>query len=223
MATSKKYKLIRSKRRTIALAITANASLIVRAPMNTPVSYIERLIESKLNWIRQAAAKISSRPRAVAHEYVEGESFLYLGKTYKLRFDKKATKKLDFKSAFILSSREKKNARDVLISWYKAEAKKQITERVELYARRSGLSYSSIKITTANRRWGSCSTTGNLNFSWRLIMAPLWVIDYVVVHELAHLEHKNHSPSFWASVKVMNSGYEKSKVWLKQNEGTLTI
>ncbi len=223
MATSKKYKLIRSKRRTIALAITADASLIVRAPMNTPVSYIERLIESKLNWIRQAAAKISSQPRAVAHEYVEGESFLYLGKTYKLRFDKKTTKKLDFKSAFILSSREKKNARAVLISWYKTEAKKQITERVELYARRSGLSYSSIKITTANRRWGSCSTTSNLNFSWRLIMAPLWVIDYVVVHELAHLEHKNHSDSFWSRVKIMYPSFEKAKTWLRANEGVLNI
>jgi predicted metal-dependent hydrolase len=223
MATSKKYKLIRSKRRTIALAITADASLIVRAPMNTPVSYIERLIESKLNWIRQTAAKISSRPRAIAHEYVEGESFLYLGKTYELRFDKKAAKKFDFKSAFILSSREKKDTRAVLISWYKAEAKKQITERVELYARRSGLSCSSIKITTANRRWGSCSTTGNLNFSWRLIMAPLWVIDYVVVHELAHLEHKNHSDSFWARVKIMYPSFEKAKTWLRANEGVLNI
>lgn len=223
MATSKKYKLIRSKRRTIALAVAADASLVVRAPMNTPVSYIERLIETKLEWIRQAMARINSRPRPVAHEFVEGESFLHLGKTYKLRFDKKATKKLEFKSAFIMSTRERKNARSVLIAWYKKEAKTQITERVAWYAKRSGLSYGSIKITSANRRWGSCSTSGNLNFSWKLIMAPLWVVDYVVVHELAHLEHKNHSPTFWSRVKVMYPSYEKAKMWLKQNEGTLTI
>lgn len=223
MATTKKYKLIRSKRRTIALAVAADASLIVRAPMNTPVSYIERLIETKLNWIRQAMNRVQSRPMPVKHEFVEGESFLHLGKTYKLRFDEKAQKKLEFKSAFIMAARERKSARSALITWYKQEAKKQITERVEWYANRSGLSYGAIRITSANRRWGSCSTSGNLNFSWKLIMAPLWVVDYVVVHELAHLEHKNHSSSFWSRVKVMYPPYEKAKTWLKQNEGTLTI
>lgn len=223
MATTKKYKLIRSKRRTIALAVAADASLVIRAPMNTPVSYIERLIENKLDWIRQAVNRVQSRPMPVRHEFIEGESFLHLGKTYKLRFDKKIRKKLEFKSAFVMANRERKNARSVLVAWYKQEAKKQITERVEWYAKRSGLSYGAIRITSAKRRWGSCSTSGNLNFSWKLIMAPLWVVDYVVVHELAHLEFKNHSPSFWSRVKVMYPSYEKAKVWLKQNEGTLTI
>lgn len=223
MATSKSYKLIRSKRRTIALAVTADASLIVRAPMNTPLSYIERLVNSKIDWIRKAIARISSRPRPIVHEYIEGESFLYLGKSYKLSTTKKADKKLVFRSGFILSAKEKKHARDLLIAWYKKEAKKKITERVEWCARRAGISYKSIKITTANRRWGSCSTTGNLNFSWRLIMAPLSVIDYVVVHELSHIENKNHSKGFWNTVKVMYPHYEKAKVWLRANEGTLTI
>lgn len=224
MATSKKpYKLIRSKRRTIALAVTADASLIVRAPMNTSESYIERLVSSKVEWIRQAVARVSSRPKPVVHEYIEGEGFLYLGKSYKLRIAKKAAEKLEFKAAFILSAKERKNARELLVSWYKQEAKKQITERLDSYARRSGLTYGAIRITTANRRWGSCSTSGNLNFSWRLMMAPLWVVDYVVVHELAHLEHKNHSLPFWSRVKVMYPGYEKARLWLKQNEGTLNI
>lgn len=223
MATKKSYKLIRSKRRTIALAVTVDASLIVRAPMKTPLSYIERLVDTKIDWIRRAMARISSRSRPTKHEYIEGESFLYLGKSYKLNLVKKAEKKFAFQSGFILSVKEKKNARELFIAWYKSEAKKVLAERVEWCARRAGISYKSIKITTANRRWGSCSTSGNLNFSWRLIMAPLSVIDYVVVHELAHLEHRNHSKAFWNTVKVMYPNYEKAKVWLRTNEGTLSI
>lgn len=223
MAKNKPYKVIRSKRRTIALAVTADASLIVRAPMNTPLSYIERLVESKIDWIRRAVARVNSRPRPVKHEYIDGESFLYLGRLYKLRVIKNAGKKLDFRSEFILSTKEKKNARELLIAWYKKEAKRKISERVEWCARRAGFSYKSIRITTANRRWGSCSTSGNLNFSWRLIMAPLSVVDYVVVHELTHLEHKNHSKEFWNRVKIMYPHYEKAKNWLRVNEGTLNI
>jgi predicted metal-dependent hydrolase len=223
MATPKPYKLIRSKRRTIALAITADASLIVRAPMNTPLSYIERLVNTKVDWIRKAVARVSSRPRPVVHEYIDGESFLYLGKSYKLSIVKNADEKLIFRSAFILSAKEKKHARALFISWYKKEAKKKITERVEWCARRAGLSYKSVKITTASRRWGSCSTSNGLNFSWRLIMAPLSVVDYVVVHELAHLEHKNHSKAFWDRVKVMYPNYDKAQKWLKENEGVLSL
>lgn len=223
MATNKSYKVIRSKRRTIALAVTADASLIVRAPMNTPLSYIERLVESKIDWIRRAVVRVSSRPRPIAHDYIDGESFLYLGKSYKLRVVKNSEKKLDFRSEFLLSSKEKWHARELLTAWYKKEAKKKLCERVEWCSRRAGISYKSIKITTANKRWGSCSTSGNLNFSWRLIMAPLLVVDYVVVHELAHIEHKNHSKAFWNSVKVMYPNYEKAQRWLQQNEGTLSL
>ncbi len=223
MATGKSYKLIRSRRRTIALAVTADASLIVRAPMNTPLSYIEWLVESKIDWIRRAIARASSRPRPVVHEYIDGESFLYLGESYKLRVVNKPEKKLDFCGEFLLSSKEKRRARELLIAWYKKEAKKKLSERVEWCAHRAGISYKSIKITTANKRWGSCSTSGNLNFSWRLIMAPLSVVDYVVVHELAHIEHRNHSKQFWNRVKVMYSNYEKARSWLQANEKTLSL
>jgi predicted metal-dependent hydrolase len=223
MAKIRPYKLLRSKRRTIALAVTADATLIVKAPMSTPLEYIERLIARKFKWIQKAIARVESRPHPTPHEYVEGESFLYLGKSYKLNIAKNAKEKISFKSGFILSGKEKRHARTLLINWYKKEAKTKVTQRVEWSARRSGISFKSIKITSANKRWGSCSTVGNLNFSWRLIMAPLPVIDYVVCHELAHLEHKNHSKVFWDRVKVMYPNYEKAKTWLKRNEGMLNI
>lgn len=223
MAIIKHFKLIRSRRKTIALGVTADASLVVRAPMQTPVGYIERLVKRKMKWIQGAIARVESRPRALPREFIEGESFLYLGKSYKLSIEKNAPKNISFRNGFLLRSTEKKYARELIIGWYKKEAKKKIAERVEWCARRFGLSFKSIKITSAEKRWGSCSTTGNLNFSWRLIMAPTSVIDYVIIHELAHLEHKNHSKDFWNSIKIMYPNYEKAKNWLKQNEGTLSV
>src|SRR3989344_2768142 len=103
MEIPKFYKLIRSKRKTIALGVTADATLIVRAPHNTSLSYIERLLSKKTAWIQRTVARVMSRPRALPREFIDGESFLYLGKTYKMRIDKNAAKPILFKSGFILN------------------------------------------------------------------------------------------------------------------------
>lgn len=227
MKTSKSYKLLRSRRRSIGLTVTPEATLVVRAPMRTPLDYIENLIRRKAIWIKKAIARVQSRPRVAARRFSEGERFLYLGEPYELKIQEDAGKKLIFDSslnmAFILDAKEKGNARELFTKWYKKEAKMRIGERVELYAGRFGLSYKSIKITSATRRWGSCGPRGNLNFSWKLVMVPVGVIDYVVIHELAHLEHKNHSKRFWNSVKAMYPEYEKAKMWLRVNEGMLAF
>lgn len=224
MAVAKNYKLIRSKKRkTIALSVTADASLVVRAPASTPVTYIERLLEERIGWIKKAVAKAHARPKPIPYEFVEGESFYYLGRKYKLNFSATAKQKIDFKSKFIVSVSEKDNVRDLFVVWYKKEAKRFITERVEWYAKKTGFKYKSIQVTSAKKRWGSCSSNGNLNFNWKLIMTPLEVIDYVVVHEMAHLQHKNHSIDFWNCVKVIYPNYEKSEEWLKKNESLIDI
>lgn len=224
MASIKSYKLIRSKkRRTIALTVAADATLIVRAPENTSIKYIEHLIVKNSEWIRKAILRLSTRPKVQKKEYISGEGFFFLGKLHKLKIQKNIAEPLVLRENFILSEKEKGRAREVFIEWYKNEAKKKIAERVEWRAKRSGMTYKSVRITSAERRWGSCGSNGNLSFSWRLIMAPLSVIDYVVAHEFAHLEHKNHSPAFWTTVKAMCSGYERSKDWLRENERTLTL
>jgi len=110
---------------------------------------------------------------------------------------------LILKDFFYLSENYREKAREVFISWYKKEAKKILTERVEFYSKSTGLKPNSVKITSAQKRLGSCSSKGNLNFSWRLVMLPIRVIDYVVVHELAHLEEHNHSKNFWTKVKTI--------------------
>jgi len=212
-------KIIRTNRKTIALQITDNASLIVRAPYNVTEETIKNVIIKHLDWIEKRKKDLLTRdPKFVKKEFVNGEGFLYLGKSYKLKIIKNQEKPLMFQdNYFFLSKEYQAIARELFIDWYKKKAYEKISERVEWYAQKRGFIYNKINITDANKSWASCSAKGNLNFSWRLIMAPLPVIDYVVVHELVHLKEKNHAKTFWNKVKMLMPDYEKYEEWLKRN------
>ncbi|MBM4351392.1 MAG: M48 family metallopeptidase, partial [Deltaproteobacteria bacterium] len=108
-------------------------------------------------------------------------------------------------------------ARDLFVRWYKGEAKETIARRVDYYSHRMHLSPKGIKITSAQSRWGSCSRDNRLSFSWRMIMAPLNVIDYILIHELAHIKEKNHSGRFWNYLESFLPDYRKHRLWLKEN------
>ena len=215
------HKVVRSKRRTIALVVGADATLTVRAPMSTPLGYIEDLVRRKLAWINKNIREVQSRPIVRDKRFVSGESFLYLGDPYRLRVVSNAKAPLVFQKEFILAKEQQGSARELLIDWYKQEAGKKIPSRVEWHARRCGMRVGRVKITNAEKRWGSCGKDGSLNFSWKLIMAPLPVLDYVVVHELAHILERNHSDSFWRKVALMSTSYRSGIKWLKKNEHLL--
>lgn len=217
-------KIIRSKRRTIALEVARDATLIVRAPYSTPFDFIERVVFKKRFWIKEKQEFVRDRyERITPKEFVSGEGFLYLGNMYKLEFIEDLDMPIVFNNGFKIERRNYDIAKEILIGWYKEQAYKKISERVNWHSSLSGLKYHKIKLSDAQKRWGSCSSMGNLNFSWRLIMAPLRVIDYVVVHELAHLEEKNHSKRFWNKIKIMQPDYEQYKDWLKQNRHLIVI
>ncbi|GAH26106.1 unnamed protein product, partial [marine sediment metagenome] len=150
-------------------------------------------------------------------EFVNGERFLYLGNYYNLKLVGNQEILLDFKDEFLLSKKYLSYARNIFIIWYKRRAYETISQRVRLYAQKRGFKYNKINITNARKRWGSCSHQSNLSFTWRLIMAPLPIIDSVVVHELVHLEVKNHSKAFWNKVGSLDPKYEEHKDWLKNN------
>jgi hypothetical protein len=114
-------------------------------------------------------------------------------------------------------------AREHFTAWYKLQARQLIEERVRYFAARFGLHYSRVRITSARTRWGSCSSRGTLSFTWRLVMAPPAAIDYVVVHELAHLLVRNHSPAFWRKLEELLPDYRPPQQWLKQNGHLLIL
>jgi predicted metal-dependent hydrolase len=186
--------LIRTKRKSITLEVTAEAKLVVRAPLKTPLVYLERLIEKKTSWIL-SKQKMAEKQKAVNNKPLDNDQLLYLGNSCKFdSYDEQDIKK-----------------------WYTEHAMKVIKERVDCYSRTTGIYCKSVKISNARRRWGSCGPKGSLNFTWRLVMAPIEVIDYVVVHELAHILVRNHSKVFWAKVRAIMPDYEERRKWLREN------
>lgn len=215
-------KLIRSKRKTIALIVQLDGSLVVRAPLFARDEQIQAFIKKKTDWIRTRQAEARAA-RPVVHTFADGDSFLYLGRTYPLRVVNGAKKALEFKDAFLLAESARPRARQLLEAWYKARAREIITQRVMLYAATLGFSYTKIRIGSAKTRWGSCSTRGTLSFAWRLVMAPLQVVDYVIIHELVHTIEHNHSQAFWARVAQVVPDYKARAKWLKENAHLMEI
>jgi predicted metal-dependent hydrolase len=223
MSQIKVDQIIRSRRKTLSLEIAADARLVVRAPFNVKMDTIQNVLFKKRLWI-QAKQKIAQKKRLEIQpkEFVGGESYLYLGKPHRLQIVK-GKAPLVLQDRFYLSEAYLDNARQEFVRWYKEQALMKIEERVRWYAGVAGLEYKKITISDATRRWGSCSGKGNLRFNWRLVMAPLKVIDYVVVHELAHLQEKNHTRAFWTRVERILPGYKRYSAWLKDNQHLLSI
>jgi predicted metal-dependent hydrolase len=215
-------RLIRSRRRSLALVVEHDGSLTVRAPQRTPESQIRAFVESKAAWVarKQAEARASYVP---PKQYREGEQFLYLGQTYPLTIVRTQRPALTLDGSLRLSRSALPKAEATFTRWYRAKAVEVIGARVAHYANLYGFQYGRIRISSARTRWGSCSAQGTLSFTWRLVMAPLEVIDYVVVHELVHLKHRNHSRQFWGGVAAIIPTYKEHVRWLKINGRLLTL
>lgn len=211
-------KIIRSKRRTLSLEITADSKLYVRAPLKTPGWVIEKAVEEKSGWIarKQNEARLR-REKYPPKTCDEGESFVYLGKEYTLCFNNNAKKAEICGKCLVVPQKRREDIQRVITDWYINQAKLVLTKRAEYYSAKTGLKFSSLKITGALTRWGSCSRGAGLCFTWRLVMAPVEMIDYVVVHELCHIIHPNHSKAFWQSVENILPDYILRRDWFKQN------
>lgn len=211
--------IIRSGRKSVALVVTADAKLVVRAPYRTSLSYIEDLVRQKQKWIieKQQAAILRNEKHKVAPA-ADGVEFLYLGKTYRLEI-REGRPLVELKPGkLVLQVQSSEDAEAYLTAWYKKQARHVLLERTAYYSELTGLRLKSISITSARRRWGSCGPKNTLNFTWRLVMAPLDVIDYVTVHELVHIQFKDHSANFWNRVASILPEYKKSRKWLSDNQ-----
>ncbi len=216
-------KLIRSRRRTIALEVTHDATLIVRAPLRTPAVHIEEMIREKHAWIQRKLEEMKKRPSASVHEYKEGELFLFLGRSYPLHIAENEDGTIERMDRLNVSSSLVPEIRQRLRRWYMDEAAKEIRARCMWFSMTTGHVPASIRITDARQRWGSCTHKGGLNFSWRLIQAPPEIVDYVVVHELVHIGQPDHSKKFWNKVREILPDYERRRGWLRENERLLRI
>lgn len=215
-------KLMRSKRKTLSLIVETDGTLTVRAPLRMKETDIRRFIEAKQDWIKQKQAK-ALKDAVAPRQYVDGEKFLYLGREIPLRIVPNGKPALAMVRVFKLTKPAQPRAESYFEAWYKKEARKVLTERVEFFARKHDFKPGKLRISSARTRWGSCSTKGTLSFTWRLVMAPMDVVDYVVVHELCHLNEMNHSKAFWSRVEGILPDYKRQRKWLKNNGAKLHL
>jgi predicted metal-dependent hydrolase len=222
------YHLIKSKkrRRTISLQIKEDGKIVIMAPYHTPKWEIEKFVEGKQSWIVEKISEKEKQIKEAEKTFLPGERFLYLGEWYPLEIHESNQKKPPLKLSygnFILNKDHIEEARDLFIQWYKREAKEKIVGRIGYYSNRLHLFPKGIKITNAKSRWGSCSRDNRLSFSWRMIMASLAAIDYILIHELVHIREKNHSKRFWSTLESILPDYRKHRLWLKENGHLLEL
>ena len=146
-----------------------------------------------------------------------GESALYLGRQSRVDVVQSAQKEVVLAQGFLIPSTRPSKRKAVLRDWYVAKAEEKLASRVENRARELGVEYAALKIVDNRYRWGSCTPKNNINLNWRLIKAPMWVIDYVIVHELVHLIEPNHTERFWNILRTHSARSEKARAWRREN------
>lgn len=212
----------RSARRSISIVISADGEVSVRAPYSTSDSEIAKFYKSKQDWILRNIRRIKKRSSQreiykTKHCFAVGDSFLYLGKQYPLIINPQLERQFRFSEGFHFAKADKPFIKKKILSWYKKQASDIFNVRVLVWEQSIGVNHQKIRISSAKTRWGSCSSTGTISLNWKLIMAPLEIIDYVIVHELVHIIHPNHSHAFWDTVGRFCPEYKAKRKWLKIN------
>ncbi len=209
------YSIQRSERRKKTISITVDAKgVTVTAPKHTDNESLHQLVHKKASWITRRLNHIQQllEDAPSPKQFVSGESIRYLGRQYRLqRIDESTKIKLNGRFIEIPDLSDQDLIRQQLINWYVEKATEKLPERVEIYSKRFGLPIPAIFIRHQQKRWGSCNSKGELRFNWKIIMAPMSLIDYVVAHELYHLEHLNHSKAFWHRLGQIMPDYPQRK------------
>ncbi|MEK7484919.1 MAG: SprT family zinc-dependent metalloprotease [Planctomycetota bacterium] len=215
------YKIVRSSRRKkLNITVERDRSVVVYAPVNISEKKIQEIIASKRQWILEKMRhpqKYKNLLHPPGKEMVNGESAMYLGCDYLIEIVKNGARDIHFAQKFFVPNEPLNTQREIFREWYIERAKEHIFPRVQHYAHQLGVEYTKSKIVDNRYLWGSCTVKNNINFNWRLIKAPMSIIDYVVVHELAHLIEPNHTPKFWNIVRSQLVNVENAKQWLKEN------
>jgi hypothetical protein len=205
------------RRQTVALAIDGG-KLVVTAPARANVERLNDLVRGKALWVKQHLRNACARPEVVDREFVSGASMRYLGRQYRLKVVPGAPDvdvKMD-KGWLVVpvprshEAEKSRCAHTALVRWYRRHAEQRLPERVEVWAKRFGISAPTVLVREQQRRWGSCNQAGEVRLNWRIIQAPLSLVDYVIAHELVHVVRHDdgHGPAFWALLGRVMPDYD---------------
>ena len=210
------YNIIRSRRKTAAIHILPKGVVEIRAPLKMPGKDIDRFVAAKGKWIREKLLLVKERSEnRAAFRLDYGDCVFVKGRACPIAA--KPGNRIGFDGAqlYMPPGLEPGQIKDACVKLYRLIAKQVLAEKTLEYASKMGVAFSSMKISSAKTRWGSCSGKKSINYSWRLMMAEEDVIDYVVVHELAHIKEMNHSARFWAIVASVLPDYKDRQLRLK--------
>lgn len=209
-----------SRRQTMQITVDRNGELVFAAPEECPVSKMEEFVREKRGWIyTKLAEKEAQAAPNVAREYVTGEGFQYLGRNHRLQVVESGPSVQLVRGKFVMSREAVVSGRAHLVRWYTERAESWLTQRLERWAGRMGAIPEGIRVQDLGFRWGSCSADGCVQFHWKTICLPPPQIDYVIVHELAHLHERNHSADFWLRVERALPDFAARKQWLAERGG----
>ena len=212
--------------KTVSIEVS-KGTVKISVPKNFEQTKIDRILKSKSRWIKNKLFIQSKIVPFRKKEYVSGEDFGYLGRHYRLKvlIGKKYITEL--KDGYLkVTVKDKSNMQKIkrlIQKWYLEKSELYLNKMTLDLSKELNVDFRSVKVRNYNSRWGSCSSTGKIFYNWRLIMAPVKIIKYVVLHELVHLKEHNHSTRFWKLLKSYYSDLDYAKQWLVYNSHTLKI
>jgi len=216
------YGILRSPRRsTVAVTVAPPGVVLLTAPKGTPVERLDRVVHEKARWIVSRLRMVRpGEPTLPAREFVTGETFLYLGRQYRMKVHSgPSAVHLDHGRFVVTITRagadRSREVRDLLLRWYRRHAQECFQELVVRWALKVGVETPRLLVREQERRWGSCGA-GVVRFNWRVIQAPMKLVEYVVAHEIVHLLHDDHGRQFWAKLGEVLPDYENRRGALRQ-------
>ena len=224
------YEIVRSRRKTADIVIERDGRVLVRAPQTIPDERIEDMVEAKRYWIYKNLAEWRDlNATRVLREYRNGEGFLYLGRSYRLLLVANQEEALLLKNGRFCLRRDLVDrgeiaaAKTAFRDYYIARGTERIGQRVNYFSPKIGVAPRKVDVRELGNRWASCSPNGNLAFHWKCMMAPQTIIDYIVVHELCHFHHLDHTDAFWNEVDKALPSYGERKEWLRLHGAGLDV
>ncbi|MFL0361660.1 M48 family metallopeptidase [Pseudobacillus sp. 179-B 2D1 NHS] len=219
----------------ISIIIEWMEGVRIIAPQGIASEQVEGIIHKKAPVILQKLREVNEITNPPSpKEFISGEKFAYLGRKYRLKvYREEGLKKAGLafvRGKFIATipatmneDEKRRQLRELFKNWYLVHGKAKLQSRLDLYSAKMGVTPKDLQLKEQRMRWGTCTPEGNIYLNWRIVMAPMPVVDYVLVHELAHLRYMNHSSDYWNFVRSILPDYEKHKEWLRLNGPALTL
>jgi hypothetical protein len=224
---------VSTRAKNIKLVIDTKGLRVIK-PQKAKMNDVDRILKDKSKWIYKYYIEFQRvKMEESKRQWISGETIPYKGENCDIEIFSQKDERISlsfkknrfevFVNETVCEEDKKILIEEIFRKWFVKNARINIKERLDYFTKITGLTYNTFRIKEQKTRWGSCSQKKNLNFNWKLIMAPDWIMDYVILHEVCHLRHLNHSKEFWALVEIYMPTYKKAEEWINSNGSRLRL